>query len=196
MVKKNLALVGEGLTEKAYFDSLRISERYRFKIEPDLPGNTDIIRMAKSADKLVDEGNDYVYLLADMDKIESDAAVKKNYKKARSKSNKKIRWLHTYPCTEFWFLLHFMKQGEVRRYSNYDEVVKELRKYMPGYEKTGKYFKKINLYKYLTTKGNLEQAIKNAKMLEKLRKKEGGIDYSEIYKVIEMIQKLKAERNK
>lgn len=194
---KSIAIVGEGLTEWEYFDSLRISEKYRFTIKPDLPGNTDIKSMADKALKLLIKGYDYVYCLIDMDRIESNPAEKTNYENViNDEKYQGISWIHTYPCTEFWFLLHFLKLGEVRRYKNCDEVLKELREYMPGYDKTKKYFKGHNLYNLLNSEGRKEKAIENAKKLEKLRKKEDGIDYSEIYKVIEMIQKLNAESEK
>ena len=195
--KKSIAIVGEGLTEREYFDSLRIYEKYRFTIKPSLPENTDIKNMAQTALTLLNKGFDYVYCLIDMDKIESNPTEKKNYENViNDEKYQGISWIHSYPCTEFWFLLHSLKLGEVRRYKNCDEVLKELREYMPGYDKTKKYFKGHNLYNLLKSEGSMDKAIESAKKLEKLRKKEDGIDYSEIYKVIEMIQKLKAESEK
>lgn len=193
-MRKSLAIVGEGLTEQAYFDSLRVAMRLPFKIKPSLPTNSDIRHMAETVLRLIDEGYDIVYCLVDMDRIESNAAEKAIYKKVTTdRKYKKIRWICTFPCTEFWFLLHFIAQGETRRYTTYNELVSELRSHMSGYEKTKKYFKKTDLYKCLTDIGNLPQAVVNAKTLQALRATDGGIDYSEIFKVIEMIQELERE---
>ena len=42
------------------------------------------------------------------------------------------------------------------------KVAPDLQHYMPGYEKTARYFKKNNLYKYLTENGDLQRAISYA----------------------------------
>ena len=68
-------------------------------------------------------------------------------------------WIETNPCTEFWFLLHFLPQLSTKHYETYEDVLPDLQHYMPGYEKTVRYFKKNNLYKYLTEHGDLERAI-------------------------------------
>lgn len=44
-VKKCIAIIGEGETEWFYFDSLRIACRYPFKVAPDFPQHSDIIKI-------------------------------------------------------------------------------------------------------------------------------------------------------
>jgi hypothetical protein len=63
---------------------------------------------------------------------------------------------------------------------------------MPEYEKTKRYFKRTNLYKFLTENGDLERAIQNSEKLCLLSEKtpEDLIAYSEVYKVIELLRTL------
>ena len=63
---------------------------------------------------------------------------------------------------------------------------------MPGYEKTKRYFIRTNLYKYLIENGDLKRAMLNSEKLCQLCKEspEDIIAYSEIHKVISMLNKL------
>ena len=90
---------------------------------------------------------------------------------------------------EFWFLLHFLPNVVCRRYESYEQLLPELQKYMPGYEKTKRYFIRTNLYKYLTENGDLERAISNSEKLCQLCQEspEDLKAYSEIHKVIELL---------
>ena len=91
--------------------------------------------------------------------------------------------------TEFWFLLHFLPNVVCRRYESYEQLLPELQKYMPGYEKTKRYFIRTNLYKYLTENGDLERAMINSEKLCQLCKEspEDLKAYSEVHKVIELL---------
>lgn len=48
-------------------------------------------------------------------------------------------FIETNPCTELWFLLHFLPTLQVKHYTSYEQLIPELQKYMPGYEKTKRY---------------------------------------------------------
>ena len=99
-------------------------------------------------------------------------------------------FIETNPCTEFWFLLHFLPNVVCKHYESYEQLLPELQKYMPGYEKTKRYFIRTNLYKYLTENGDLERAIQNSEKLCQLCKEthEDLKAYSEIHKVIELFK--------
>ena len=115
---------------------------------------------------------------------------KKEYSKKKYAG--KVMFVETNPCTEFWLLLHFLPNVACRRYENYDQLLPELQKYMPGYEKTKRYFIRTNLYKYLTENGDLERAMSNSEKLCQLCKElpEDLKAYSEIYKVIKLLNNL------
>ena len=77
-----------------------------------------------------------------------------------------------------------------KHYESYEQLLPELQKYMPGYEKTKRYFIRTNLYKYLTENGDLERAVQNSEKLCQLCKEtpEDMKAYSEIHKVIELFK--------
>ena len=126
-MRKSIAIIGEGETEWFYFEA-KLSEGY-----------------------------DYVVYLIDMDRFHEKPAEMKKYQsfKAR-KENRGIMFIETSPCTEFWFLLHFLPNNAVRYFKNYDQLIPELRKYMPEYEKTRHYFKRTKLYEYLRDNGDID----------------------------------------
>lgn len=192
-VKKSIAIIGEGETEWFYFDSLRIANRYPFKLLPGLPSHSDIGHILSLADRYIRERFDYVVCLIDMDRMKQIPVEMAKYQSAkRSKQYKGVWFIETYPCTEFWFLLHFLPDLSKRKYNSCDEILPELQKYMPGYEKTKKYFRKTDLYSYLQKHGEIEHAIRNGKLLSELSKAnpDDEICYSEVYKVIELITSL------
>jgi len=89
------------------------------------------------------------------------------------------------PCIEIWFLCHYTES--TKQFFSANEVIEELKKYIPNYEKN-----MYGLNAILDTKKNT--AISNAKKLEKHNKETGKkphkYDYqpsSEVYKIIEVL---------
>lgn len=190
---KSIAIIGEGETEWFYFDSLRSFCRYPFRIAPDFPQHADIVHFIKMAEQYDSEGYDKIVCLIDMDRILANPAEMNAYRSIRKRTEKlyaNIEFIETNPCTEFWFLLHYMPNLHHKHYGSYRELENELRIYMPGYDKTKRYFQRTNLYQYLTTNGNLELARANSKILSEISKqnKDDYIAYSEVYKVFNIIE--------
>ena len=194
-VKKSIAIIGEGETEWWYFETLRIACRYKFKVAPDFPQHSDIPHMAKLAEDYVKRETDYVVCLVDMDRLLRVPAEMATYLQLKKKSSRNVIWIETNPCTEFWFLLHFLPQISSKHYDTYEDVLPDLQHYMPGYEKTARYFKKNNLYKYLTEHGDLQRAISYAEELTRLSEvtPEDKIAYSQMHKVFELIASMNIE---
>jgi len=188
-VKKSIAIIGEGETEWWYFDTLRIACRYKFKVAPDFPQHSDIPHIAKLAEDYVKRDTDYVVCLVDMDRLLRVPAEMATYQQQKKNSPSNVIWIETNPCTEFWFLLHFLPQISTKHYETYEDVLPDLQRYMPGYEKTARYFKKNNLYKYLTEHGDLQRAIGYAEKLSRLSEvsPEDKIAYSQMHLVFELI---------
>ena len=192
-MKKSVAIIGEGETEWFYFESLRIARRYPFKLSPGFPQHADIEHILKLAKAKLAEHYDYVVCLIDMDRLYEKPAEMQKYQSFKNrKENRDIIFIETSPCTEFWFLLHFLPDNTVRRFQNYDQLIPELKKYMPGYEKTKHYFIRTKLYDYLVANGSLERAKLNAEKLSQMSKTlpEDRIAYSEIYKVVKLLDDL------
>jgi hypothetical protein len=197
VVSKSIAIIGEGETEWFYFDSLRVACRFPFKVAPDFPQHSDIHHVLKLVESYIDKQYDYVVCLFDMDRLHRFPSEMQLYQRAKKKYSAKkyaerVIFIETNPCTEFWFLLHFLPNVVCRRYDSYEQLLPELQKYMPEYEKTKRYFKRTNLYKFLTENGDLERAIQNSEKLCLLSEKtpEDLIAYSEVYKVIELLRTL------
>lgn len=197
VVSKSIAIIGEGETEWFYFDSLRVACRFPFKVAPDFPQHSDIHHVLKLVESYIDKQYDYVVCLFDMDRLYQFPSEMQLYQRAKKKYSAKkyaerVIFIETNPCTEFWFLLHFLPNVVCRRYDSYEQLLPELQKYMPEYEKTKRYFKRTNLYKFLTENGDLERAIQNSEKLCLLSEKtpEDLIAYSEVYKVIELLRTL------
>lgn len=87
MGKKSIAVIGEGITEWFYFDSLRIVNRYPFKVAPDFPQHSDIPHMSKLVNDYVRRQYDYVVCLVDMDRLLAHPAEMETYKHLKSKSD-------------------------------------------------------------------------------------------------------------
>ena len=194
-VKKSIAIIGEGETEWWYFETLRVACRYKFKVAPDFPQHSDIPHMAKLAEDYVKRETDYVVCLVDMDRLLRVPAEMATYQKLKKKSSRNVIWIETNPCTEFWFLLHFLPQLSMKHYDSCEDVLPDLQHYMPDYEKTARYFRKNNLYNYLTEHGDLQRAIGYAEELTRLGETtpEDRIAYSQMHKVFELIASMSAE---
>ena len=195
-VTKSVAIIGEGETEWFYFDSLRITCRYPFKVAPDFPQHSDVKHILKLVESYLNKQQyDFIVCLFDMDRLLQQPSEMRLYTNAKKKyAAKKYAgrgmFIETNPCTEFWFLLHFLPNVVCRQYESYEQLLPELQKHMPGYEKTKRYFTKTNLYKYLTEHGDLERAVKNSEKLCQLCQEspEDLKAYSEIHKVIELLK--------
>ena len=194
-VKKSIAIIGEGETEWWYFETLRIACRYKFKVAPDFPQHSDIPHMAKLAADYVKRETDYVVCLVDMDRLLRLPKEMATYQQLKKRSRRNVIWIETNPCTEFWFLLHFLPQLSTKHYETYEDVLPDLQRYMPGYEKTARYFRKNNLYKYLTEHGDMQRAIGYAEELTRLSEAtpEDKLAYSQMHRVFELIASMEAE---
>ena len=193
MIRKSVAIIGEGETEWFYLDSLRIAKHYPFKMKPTYPKHSDWRSIFKQAHQCLSERYDLVICLVDMDVVYNKPTEKTAYQKAKAKAEKaKIKVIETNPCTEFWFLLHFLPNLSTKTYVSYDDVVKDLRRYFPGYEKSKKYFKKIQPYQYLAEYGDLERAVSYAKQLYTLAQQtpEDLHSYTQIHELLELLESI------
>lgn len=116
MAKKSIAIIGEGETEWFYLESLRVAKRYPFQMKPTFPKHSDWRYIFKQALQCVAEKYDVVICLVDMDVMHSKPSEMPVYQKAKIKTEKAgIRVIETNPCTEFWFLLHFLPKLSDRK---------------------------------------------------------------------------------
>ncbi len=187
--RKSIAIIGEGLTEYRYVDDLRTTERYRFSLVPGIPKHSDIDDIVRLARERVSAGYDYVLCLIDMDVIEGNRDKMEHYR-ALKNDNPKIIFVESSPCTEYWFLMHFMPGPSSKEYANYEAVAQELKRHIPNYDKTEAFFNKTHIYRELKEKGDMVRAIGLSRDLDELRAKEPEVykSYSQMYKLFDIIE--------
>lgn len=187
-VRKSIAIIGEGLTEYRYVDNMRTTERYRFSLVPGIPKHSDIDDIVNLAKERVYAGYDYVLCLIDMDVIEGNHDKMEHYR-ALKKANPKIIFVESNPCTEYWFLMHYMPGPSSKEYADYDAVAQELKKHIPNYDKTEAFFNKTHIYRELKERGDMSRAIELSRILDELRAKNPDIyrSYSQMYKLFDII---------
>jgi len=189
--RKSIAIIGEGLTEYIYVDDLRTTERYRFSLVPGIPKHSELDDIVKLAKERVDAGYDYVLCLIDMDVIEGDHDKMVHYR-ALQKKYPEIIFVESSPCTEYWFLMHYMPRASSKEFADYDAVAQELKKHISNYEKTEAFFNKTHIYRELKEKGDMVRAIELSRELDVLRTKEPEVykSYSQMYKLFDIIAEI------
>lgn len=183
---KRIAVVGDGQTEKIYFDKLKEVESLRnVSLKPDLPKNAGSYKgVFNKAESLYAEGYDEVYCLIDIDKVLSDNTLAKYLTDKKRIKKKGIIIFESNPCIEFWFLLHYVRT--TKTFSNCESAEKELQKYFPNYVKNQDYLVQSNIYKIL--KVNLLKAIENGEWIENnLIENDYNSSKSEIFKLIKIL---------
>ena len=178
---------------------MRIIERYKFDVKPQLPDNrSDFGSLMRRSVKLIKDGYDLVFCVVDLDYIVSDQTNKTNYSKKKKELKKKysnLIFIETMPCIEFWFLLHFYEKYSTRIYTNYNSLEPELKKCLPDYEKSDKYFKCKNIYQALKDSNKIEKAINYAERLL-IDRKEADNELFPFTEIHSLIIKLKEIDNR
>lgn len=197
--KRTIAIVGEGQTERAYFEQIRSTEkRLNFRISPDLPSHSDIKHIFSKSCEKIEDGIDIVFALIDMDIISKDSKKADQYnqlkKSAENKAKKKGTMffaIESSPCTEFWFLMHFIFD-KVRRHSDCKSVMNELKKHVPDYVKSEKFLCKFGggIYQHLCEIADIKEVCEAGMKISEKRTDDcfSDINYSEIYKIFNLLR--------
>lgn len=184
-----MAVEGNNETETLYFQDFgkAVGRSIRFT-----PGNdTDPVHLAHSliqeAQKrgLNPKDGDQLYCLVDADvNPNKDIQIERADKIAKKRG---ARLIVSAPCFEIWFLCHFEKGGS--HYASNDDVIAELRRFIPDYQKNRK-----GIYDDLASKTSI--AIQTAKKHEKACNDAGYIIHSvafspstEVYLIAEELTK-------
>lgn len=195
--KKTFAIVIDGETEYWYFQMLKRNEKsIAVDIEPKIPQKKKLSDQYQSVIEL-SKNYDKVYWIIDLDVIISESlSVKKGnkrsidtfleYKKIIAKKYKNITLIINQPCLEFWFLVHF--EATTQQFSNCEEAGKKLKKYLPDYEKSKKYFTKNDHDIYIKLKPHLNTAFSNVDKLPLFDSENLNKGTSEMGKFFEEIQ--------
>ena len=194
-MRRSLAIFGEGITEWYYIESLRIARRYPFTMRPSIPQHADIKHMLAQAKKCLDEGYDEVICLMDMDRLNTHPVEMQIYLKAKNQTAfRRVTFVETDPCTEYWFLLHFVERLSARRFADYAAVEAELRKHIPNYSKSENYLRKIRLYDFLAEHGDLNKALTLARKSSDLHNQGNENSYSQMYKLFDKLDEFAKQK--
>jgi|GEM_PF-4706963 len=97
VLRKRIAIVGDGHTERIYFHQMSKFENLRIHgidIKPELPDNKEWSKAIERAAQLADGGYDRVYAIVDLDVIYQKnriEAFKSRWKKLKKEYKKKIK---------------------------------------------------------------------------------------------------------
>lgn len=204
MKKRAIAVIGEGITEKYYIESLKGLSP--FTIVPRELGikASNLEKLKSNIDTCIALGYDEVYCLIDMDG-KTSGKTKEQYLKLKNKYHGKIHgkknkgiqckviFIETERCTELWFLYYFTNSTITKKFSSYEDLEKELKKFRPDYEKSERYFKAIKgihqHFEQIEPQGSLLKARNNARASMKSKvQDEREYSYSEIYLLIEALE--------
>lgn len=119
-LRKAIAVIGEGITEKYYIESLRALAGNDFQILPQQLGvkASNLNELEKAIEKAINEGRDEVYCLIDMDN-KGGLTEKTKYEKLKIKYHDKhfikkskgidcyVHFIENKRCMEVWFIYYF-----------------------------------------------------------------------------------------
>jgi hypothetical protein len=174
------ALVVDGETEVWYLQMLKRNEReIRISIKPEIPHKKSIEDQYNLVCELLNKEFTKVFWIVDFDTLlkEENEVPKgkksslKNFEEYRNylfENYKNVVIIINNPCIEFWFLLHFEKT--TKYFITCSNAETQLKKYLPNYDKTQKFFTKQNDDIYLKLKPNLKTALQNSISLGKFDK--------------------------
>lgn len=150
-------IIGAGITEQWYFSHLKALRGYRVKIRPRFFGTETAAGLDKKIEEVLrDESIAICVFDADVStwneaERKKLAALQKKYE-----GNASVVLCDSMPSIEYWFLLHF--KHITRHFGTSKAVVKELKKYIPQYDKTEQFLGNQRWVEEMTGEGRQEQA--------------------------------------
>ena len=180
-----ILLVLEGQTEQLYFSEMRIVERIPgITIIPKMAQHSDLYHVLKTAKTEKDtDVYDSVWCVFDTDTLKTNYIRSGLIDLIKECRKSGINFADSFPAFEIWFLLHY--EMPKLTYSNQNEVIRSLLKYISDYSKEKKWLESKHLYSFLKTLQ--ESAIKRSKDLELKKNDLDNASYTNVYKVIEEI---------
>ena len=196
-IKDSIAVIGEGITEYYYFNSLK-DEFTQLNLRPMYPKHsTSLEDLEQEIEKAIDRGYNLIFCVIDMDN-KNEGIEKQNYLNLKNRlegtwpikqtdQEYTIRFIENERCTELFFLFYFVYTS--RHFQNQPALLQELNKHCK-YEKTQKFFNALSLHQYfLNHGGSFMDALRNAARSMK-EKEETGRDhtYSQMAELFEALR--------
>ena len=204
-LKNKVRIIGEGITEKHFLQSLRDDFPYvKCGEYVELEHANNLAELERRIEEAAQMGFPKVFCMIDMDNkkegMERDKYLKLKRKYAKPIINKRkgiyceVRFYETERCTEQFFLYYF--SSTTRKFQSYEELEKELHRYCE-YEKRERFFAKHPLHLYFTDKGgNIITAKKNAEMsMSAVESGERNYSYSELGRMLKDLKEFEANKS-
>ena len=175
-------IIGAGITEQWYFTHLKALRGYRVKIRPRFFGTETAAGLDKKIEEVLrDEGIAICVFDADVStwneaERKKLAALQKKYE-----GNASVVLCDSMPSIEYWFLLHF--KHTTRHYGTSKAVIRELKKYIPQYDKTEQFLSNQRWVEEMTGEGRQEQACEYADKMDTT-----GGSYTRVQEVFPLIE--------
>ena len=186
VVRKKYAIFVDGQTEMWYFQMMQRNRKNDFSfivLQPKLPMKR---KLSDIYGEIIEAKNDYdlVIWIIDLDKIIDDGKKEefKTYYNNLSK-DEKVDIVIINPCLEYWFLLHYEYTDKC--FAKCNNAEKSLKKHLPEYDKSKKYFINNDIYK--TLEKNLNTAIENSEKLGEFNIHNMEKTVCEMYKFFKVI---------
>lgn len=150
-------IIGAGITEQWYFTHLKALRGYHVKIRPRFFGTETAAGLDKKIEEVLrDESIAICVFDADVStwneaERKKLAALQKKYE-----GNASVVLCDSMPSIEYWFLLHF--KHTTRHFGTSKAVIKELKKYIPRYDKTEQFLSNQRWVEEMSGEGRQEQA--------------------------------------
>lgn len=188
--KKIIAICCEGKnqTEKLYFNNFKtrnIIIKFSKGNETDPEGMVNNLINFLTSEGIDTNDGDKAFLILDGD-VDTSKQLQLNNAIEKAKANN-IEVILSVPCFELWYLLHFIYTS--RPYASNQQLLKDLKKYLPDYSKNANVFTQIKDY--------TDIAIANSKKLEKFQIDNGQAlnsincnPYTGVHEVVEYIKNI------
>ena len=188
------SFVVDGKCELWYLQLLKQHETLNINLEPKLPQKKKLQDQFELAKTLVEE-SEKVFWIVDFDIVLKETRETEKGNKTplqdfhelynKCKNNEKIIIIVNNPCLEYWFLQHF--EQTKKYFETYEKLKKPLKKHLPDYEKTEKYYKNSQQNIYQKLKPNLPNAIINAENLGEFTLYNVQTGMAEMYKIFKIL---------
>lgn len=181
--RSRITVIGEGLTEKWYFEHLRSIKGFRYDCKPRFFTQQSYGEMSKLIDSVIENGGIAV-CVCDADITRTNPIEQTRLKELKQKfsNNDNVIICDSMPSIEFWFLIHYLNTSKY--FNDSKEVIQALRKWLPEYSKNGTMLEKQQWVSNLCYDGKLEKACATAEYM-----RPESPSYSNIYKAIELFEK-------
>lgn len=175
-------IIGAGITEQWYFTHLKALRGYHVKIRPRFFGTETAAGLDKKIEEVL-RNESIAICVFDADVSTWNEAERKKLAALQKKyeGNASVVLCDSMPSIEYWFLLHF--KHTTRHFGTSKAVVKELKKYIPQYDKTEQFLGNQKWVEEMTGEGRQEQACEYATNTDT-----SSGSYTRVQKVLPLIE--------